>query len=164
LKRIEAPYFKTNFTGLTKYLICQYRFLKRTKKQIMTMALKRTVFSLLLSLWAFMAYAQEPAGVWLTQDKDAQVEIYKTSAGIYEGKIIWVKSTKPEVQQRIGTKILSAFKKKDTKTYESGRIYHPGQGKYYDGIITMKSDKLLHLRGYVGTPMLGQTQTWTRVK
>ncbi len=130
----------------------------------MIITLKRTVGSLFPLASAFMANAQEPAGVWLTQDKDAQVEIYKTNAGIYEGKIIWVKSTKPEVQKRIGTKILSAFKKKDTKTYESGRIYHPGQGKYYDGIITMKSDKLLHLRGYVGTPMLGQTQTWTRVK
>lgn len=130
----------------------------------MTSTLKRTGLSLLLSAFAFMADAQEPAGIWLTQDKDAQVEIYKTGAGNYEGKLIWIKSTKPEVQKRLGTKILSAFKKKDAKTYESGRIYHPGQNKYYDGIITMKSDKLLHLRGYVGTPMLGQTQTWTRVK
>lgn len=130
----------------------------------MTITLKTTLFSFFLSAAAFMANAQEPAGVWLTQDKDAQIEIYKISSGIYEGKIIWVKSTKPEAQKRIGTKILSAFKKKDTKTYESGRIFHPGQNKHYDGIITMKSDKLLHLRGYVGTPMLGQTQTWTRVK
>ena len=130
----------------------------------MIITFKRTVFSLFLSTAAFMANAQEPAGVWLTQDKDAQVEIYKTSTGIYEGKIIWVKSTKPEVQKRIGTKILSAFKQKDAKTYESGRIFHPGQSKYYDGIITMKSDRMLHLRGYIGTPMLGQTQTWTRVK
>ena len=130
----------------------------------MTITFKRTIIGLFLSAAAFTANAQEPAGVWLTQDKDAQVEIYKTSAGIYEGKLIWIKDTKPEVQKRIGTRILSAFKKKDAKTYESGRIYHPGQGKYYDGIITMKSDKLLHLRGYVGTPMLGQTQTWTRVK
>ncbi|RYD98095.1 MAG: DUF2147 domain-containing protein [Sphingobacteriales bacterium] len=128
------------------------------------MIIRRTVFSFCLSASALMAHAQEPAGVWLTQDKDARVEIYKTSAGIYEGKIIWVKSAKPEAQKRIGTKILSSFKKKDSKTYESGRIFHPGQNKHYDGIITMKSDKLLHLRGYVGTPMLGQTQTWTRVK
>lgn len=130
----------------------------------MASTIKRTGFSLLLSASALMANAQEPAGVWLTQDKDAQVEIYKTGAGSYEGKIIWVKSTKPEVQKKLGTKILTAFKKKNAKTYESGRIYHPGQNKYYDGIITMKSDHLLHLRGYVGTPMLGQTQTWTRVK
>lgn len=130
----------------------------------MTSTLKRTGFSLFLSAFAFMVNAQEPAGVWLTQDKDAHVEIYKTGSGQYEGKLVWIKNSKPEVQKRLGTKILSAFKKKDAKTYESGRIYHPGQNKYYDGIITMKSDKLLHLRGYVGTPMLGQTQTWTRVK
>ncbi len=130
----------------------------------MTTLLRSTLFCLFLFATAFIANAQEPSGVWLTQDKDARIEIYKTNTGVYEGKIIWVKSTKPEAQKRIGTKILSAFKKKDAKTYDSGRIYHPGQNKHYDGIITMKSNQLLHLRGYVGTPMLGQTQTWTRVK
>ncbi|OJV55916.1 MAG: hypothetical protein BGO31_17675 [Bacteroidetes bacterium 43-16] len=125
----------------------------------------RGIALLLLSMsFVMSSRAQEPSGVWLTQDKDAQVEIYKTTAGSYEGKIIWVKSTKPEVQKRLGTKILTAFKKKDAKTYESGKIYHPGQNKHYDGIITMKSNNQLNLRGYVGTPMLGQTQNWTRVK
>lgn len=122
------------------------------------------IFIAMLTLSYLRGAAQEPSGVWLTQDKDAKIEIYKTSSGSYEGKIIWVKSNKPEAQKKVGVKILSTFKKKDGKTYESGTIFHPDQNKNYSGIITMKSKDILHLRGYIGAPLLGQTQTWTRVK
>ena len=50
-----------------------------------------------------------------------------------------------------------------TERFEDGRIYNGENGKTYDANISLQPDGKLRLRGFVGTPMFGETQVWTRV-
>ncbi len=42
-----------------------------------------------------------------------------------------------------------------------GRLYDPESGKTYTGVMAREGN-LLKLRGYVGIPLFGRTETWTR--
>jgi uncharacterized protein (DUF2147 family) len=45
----------------------------------------------------------------------------------------------------------------------SGEILDPETGKVYHGTMTLSPDgKSLKLRGYIGIPLIGRTQTWLR--
>lgn len=48
-------------------------------------------------------------------------------------------------------------------TWEAGSIYDPQSGHTYQANITLKDSDHLQLRGYLGIPLLGATQVWTRV-
>ena len=52
----------------------------------------------------------------------------------------------------------------DPKDFEDGHIYNAEYGKVYNANISLQTDDTLRLRGYVGSPMFGETQIWTRVK
>ncbi|HTO16555.1 MAG TPA: DUF2147 domain-containing protein [Edaphocola sp.] len=125
---------------------------------------KLIILSFLLLSNAIALQAQEPVGIWLTEKKEAKVEIYQTSTGDYEGKIIWTKDQTEDSKRTIGQRILSTFKKKSKNTYEHGTINHLQQKKKYSGIITMISPNILKLRGYIGNPLFGISQTWTKVE
>jgi len=44
---------------------------------------------------------------------------------------------------------------------QGGKLYDPKSGKTYTGSMTREGDKL-KLRGYVGIPLFGRTETWSR--
>jgi uncharacterized protein (DUF2147 family) len=49
--------------------------------------------------------------------------------------------------------------------WAGGRVLDPEEGKTYKGRLRMSEDgKTLVLRGYVGIPLLGRSQTWVRVE
>ena len=52
----------------------------------------------------------------------------------------------------------------DGNAFEDGQIYNGENGKTYNANIGLQPDGTLRLRGYVGTPMFGETQIWTRVQ
>jgi len=59
---------------------------------------------------------------------------------------------------------IAPFKKtSDSTTFEEGQIYNGENGKTYNANISLQPDGKLRLRGYVGSPMFGETQLWTRV-
>ncbi len=61
--------------------------------------------------------------------------------------------------------LIWGFKKtNDPSTFEEGQIYNGEDGKTYTANITLQPDGKLRLRGYVGTPLFGKTQLWTRVQ
>lgn len=65
-------------------------------------------------------------------------------------------------QPIIGMTILSGLKK-DGDSWTGGHVTDPGKGKTYNAKVTVKDDgKKLDMRGYMGMPMLGRTQTWIR--
>jgi uncharacterized protein (DUF2147 family) len=65
-------------------------------------------------------------------------------------------------QPIIGLTILSGLKK-DGDEYSGGQILDPANGKVYKSKLTVLEDGgKLNVRGYVGMPMLGRTQTWVR--
>jgi len=43
-----------------------------------------------------------------------------------------------------------------------GWIYDPDVGKQYKAKMTMTGPDTLEIRGYIGVPLLGRTEVWTR--
>ncbi|MBC7413678.1 MAG: DUF2147 domain-containing protein [Herminiimonas sp.] len=65
-------------------------------------------------------------------------------------------------QPIVGMTILSGMKP-DDGAYAGGQILDPGNGKTYRSKMTLvDSGRKLQVRGYIGTPLLGRTQTWVR--
>ncbi len=65
-------------------------------------------------------------------------------------------------QPIIGMTILWGMKQEGTE-YNGGQILDPTNGKTYKSKMAFAdSDKKLKVRGYIGMPMLGRTQTWLR--
>lgn len=60
-----------------------------------------------------------------------------------------------------GLEIGSGFKLSDAGHASGGTLYDPKTGKTYRGTIAAAGAQL-HLRGYVGIPLFGASQTWTR--
>jgi len=49
--------------------------------------------------------------------------------------------------------------------WEDGKILDPDNGTDYRLRLTpIEGGKKLEVRGYIGTPLLGRTQTWIRVE
>lgn len=65
-------------------------------------------------------------------------------------------------QPIIGLTILSGMKQEGTE-YGDGQILDPANGKVYKSTMSLADNgKKLNVRGYIGIPMLGRTQTWLR--
>lgn len=60
-----------------------------------------------------------------------------------------------------GLTIGSGFHPADANRATGGTLYDPKTGKTYRGNITAQDAKL-HLRGYVGIPLFGASEDWTR--
>ncbi|MGH8750830.1 MAG: DUF2147 domain-containing protein [Burkholderiales bacterium] len=67
-------------------------------------------------------------------------------------------------QPLTGMIILWGFKKQD-QGYTTGRVLDPDTGNIYRCNITLSADgKKLKVRGYLGIPLFGSTQTWLRAE
>jgi len=130
--------------------------------------MKRLALCFVLTMMAWLGYAQDIKGKWLTEAGDAQVEIYEQN-GKMNGKIVWLakgpdtkdvhnKDEKLRSRKLMGVNILSGLTKKKDK-WEGGRIYNPKNGKDYKCAIWLEGDQL-KVRGYIG--FLYETQTWKR--
>jgi uncharacterized protein (DUF2147 family) len=60
-----------------------------------------------------------------------------------------------------GLEIGSGFKLRDADHATGGTLYDPKTGKTYHGMITADG-ATLRLRGYIGIPLFGRSQTWRR--
>jgi uncharacterized protein (DUF2147 family) len=122
--------------------------------------------------------ADDIIGIWLTHgDKPAKIQVYKTGDQ-YFGKIIFlqfpIENGKPMVDKRnpdkgkqeqplLGLGLLSGFLF-DKDEWNSGHIYDPESGKTYSCTISLKDQRTLKVRGYVGISLFGRTEVWTRVE
>ena len=143
--------------------------------------MKLSKFLIFLSaLLAQFALGQEPSsiiGVWRTYDDDtnkpaALVEIAQKD-GVYVGVIQKIlDSSAPLTCEKctdgrkgkpvVGMEILSGLKKSGD-SYIDGRILDPDDGEIYRTEIKLKErGNKLDVRGYIGIPLLGRTQTWER--
>jgi uncharacterized protein (DUF2147 family) len=62
----------------------------------------------------------------------------------------------------VGMVIVSGLKK-DGNEYTGGEILDPAKGKVYRSKAKLlDGGKKLEVRGYVGAPMFGRSQTWVR--
>jgi uncharacterized protein (DUF2147 family) len=121
-------------------------------------------------------------GRWLTSEKDARIEIFK-SDGKYCGKIAWAKvavypkgdseagkpkhdrnnpdATKRE-QPLIGLTLLNNFEYAGENSWTRGSLYNPESGKTYKARLSLSKEGALNVRGYLGVSLLGETTVWTR--
>ena len=128
------------------------------------------------------AQAITPAGTWKTIDdntkKDKSLVRIVESGGVYNGtveKIIDPDAPKDAVckdcsderkdKPVLGMTIMRGVKQSadDKSVFEGGDILDPNNGKVYRvRLKVVDNGARLEVRGYIGTPMLGRTQTWVR--
>ena len=143
---------------------------------------KRLIAGLLLAATGAVMAQATPAGLWKTIDDDTKAEkslVRITEAGgIYTGKVEKILTDKTDAkctectdarkdQPVQGMVILRDIKlDPDDKTqWIGGDILDPNNGKVYKvRIKSADGGKKLEVRGYIGAPLLGRTQTWTRVE
>jgi len=150
----------------------------------MTLALRHAALGLALALACGLAAAQAtPAGLWKTVDdstkKEKSLVRIVESGGVYTGrveKVIDPDSPKDAVckdctddrkdKPVVGMTIIRNMKASgDKDVFEGGDILDPNNGKVYSAKLTLvDGGKKLDVRGYIGTPLLGRTQTWQRVE
>ncbi len=138
-----------------------------------------------LGLASALALAQStPAGVWKTIDdatkKEKSLVRITDNAGVYSGKI--EKLLDPTAKQDavcdkctderkdkpiLGMTIITGVKQSASAAdiFDGGHILDPNDGKVYKVRLSpADGGKKLDVRGYIGMPMLGRTQTWLRVE
>ena len=132
--------------------------------------MKKLFLLMALAITSLTTTAQSVIGRWLTEEGDAQVEIYEKD-GKVNGKVVWLQqgpdtkdSKNPDAKLRgrklMGVDLLSGLTKKGDK-YEGGKVYDPKSGKSYKCAIWLDGNDL-KVRGYLGP--FRETQTWKRKK
>ncbi|MBN8507598.1 MAG: DUF2147 domain-containing protein [Burkholderiales bacterium] len=124
-----------------------------------------------------------PAGLWKTIDDDGKTEkslVRITDAGgVYSAKVEKIsdptkadskcdqctdeRKDKPVVGMTIMRNVKAAAD--DKNLWDGGDILDPNNGKVYKVRLKLADGgKKLDVRGYIGAPLLGRTQTWIRVE
>jgi uncharacterized protein (DUF2147 family) len=132
---------------------------------------------------SLLAEASGPtaAGLWEKDGEsgrpDAWFRIIQCN-GRYEGKIVKIfpkpgqdpsqwRCTKCEGEQRDAPVVGITFIKdmeRDGLTYEDGTILDPRDGSQYSAVMQLSPDgQRLTVRGYLGIPLLGQSEVWHRI-
>lgn len=121
-----------------------------------------------------------PVGLWKNIDDKtgkpkAEIRISEAN-GVLQGRIEKLFRAPDQEQNPICDKCEGADKgkpmvglaiingmKKDGDEYNGGTILDPENGKVYKSKMKLANDgKKLDVRGYIGVPMLGRSQTWVR--
>jgi uncharacterized protein (DUF2147 family) len=144
---------------------------------------KNILFLAAFLFLAFQAAAQadKVLGFWLTEEKDAQIQIVKSADGKYNGTIVWLdepfeddgsikvddENPDPKLQKRtiMGLPLLKNFvyDSKD-KEWQDGTIYDPDSGNTYDCYMWFDEDQnVLKIKGYIlGMRFIGRKSEWYR--
>ncbi len=122
-------------------------------------------------------------GFWMAYDdgdgRPGGVFYFYENDGSYEGRLV-KQITYPEDppenplcahcpgekkdKPMLGLVIVWGMKRHGAAKYEDGKILDPRDGSVWSAQIEVTPDnQKLNLRGYVATPLLGQTRVWTRL-
>ncbi len=146
--------------------------------------MKKSAVAFVLATASVLAMAQNtPAGLWRTIDDDGKTEkstVRITVAnGVATGKVEHItdpsKATEKCVkcdddrkdQPIVGMVIINGAKQdaEETDKWTGGMILDPAKGSTYKLILKLTDGgKKLDVRGYIGSPMFGRTQTWIRAE
>ena len=146
------------------------------------------VIFLFSSLFIFGQKNSDVVGEWYNADKDAVITIFEdkelvlnkneNSVFTLSGKITWMLHPNDEngnpktdplnpdkslrSRPRLGMIIMYDLAHIEGNVWDNGKLYDPKKGKTYTGMITLKDENTLYLRGYVGFSFIGRSSTWTR--
>ncbi len=135
---------------------------------------------LLATLAAGAAQAQgnaSPVGLWKNIDDEtkqakALIRISERD-GVFSGRIEKILTDKPDAvcekctderkdKPVQGMTIITGMKR-EGEHWSGGHILDPNNGKVYRSHMKLtEGGRRLEVRGYIGTPLLGRTQTWHR--
>jgi uncharacterized protein (DUF2147 family) len=137
-----------------------------------------TMVASCLILGCAPAAAADPTGVWMVEDKSAQIEI-ASCGGILWGVVIWertpgrdTENPDPSLRGRLtlGIPILLGMRPvvqqrpEGPQTVWHGQIYNAMNGRTYEASIKLVNSDVLHLEGCVLGGLFCGGQNWTRVK
>src|SRR5262249_7309993 len=134
-----------------------------------------------LALNAHAAAAPSAVGLWEKRDDSGKPEGWFRIVqcnGRYQGKIVKIfpkpgqdpstwRCTKCEDERRnapvVGITFIKGMERRGLR-YENGSILDPRDGSVYNAMMELSPDgQQLAIRGYLGIPFLGQTETWRRL-
>ena len=145
--------------------------------------LMQMTLATVLVLAGTAAWAQSsPAGLWRTIDDDGKTEKSHVriaeSGGTLSGRIEKIADPSKQSarcaecegarkdQPVLGMTIIEGVRRASgADHWDGGTILDPNNGKVYKVRMTLKDGgRALEVRGYVGMPLLGRSQTWQRVE
>lgn len=118
-------------------------------------------------------------GVWKPSNGRSMVKIEKIGSKYY-GRIVWLIEpndedgnprtdlNNPDESLRStplkGYRILKDFVfDEEEGLWSDGTIYDPNNGSTYNCKIELTDENTIEIRGYIGTPVFGRTDVWTRM-
>ncbi len=141
------------------------------------------IYSIVIAfLWVNTVYSQAPSavGLWKTIDDEdgeekSHIEIYEVDGKLHAKVVKLLKESNDMLcdnckgnkkgKPLVGMEIMWNMKpEKKPSKWKGGKIMDPKKGKEYKCKLTLTSDDVLEVRGYVGFSLIGRTQTWYRVK
>ena len=141
------------------------------------MRLKTLCLAALASTASALPASADVFGYWLTESKNAIVEITPCGASAC-GNIAWladpltpqgqpkVDANNPDAAMKArpicGLAMIGDFTKDSAGEWTEGFIYDPEGGDRYTSKMRLTAEGNLYVRGYIGIPLLGQSQIWTR--
>lgn len=115
------------------------------------------------------------AGVWETEDRTAQIEIYEQGQAWY-GRIVTIDEAKLKftgcasetprsAAALVGRIILTGLRSRgDGRSWNGGTMTDPTNNKTYHCSAELADDRTLQVRVYRIFPWLGDTRTWKKVQ
>ncbi|MDE1883676.1 MAG: DUF2147 domain-containing protein [Rhodospirillales bacterium] len=117
------------------------------------------------------------AGWWMDQSGKAGIVIAPCGKDLC-GRIEWLKvpmdkAGRPKTdihnsnaalkpRPLCGLQILGNFIPDGQGGWKGGWIYDPQNGETYKSVMHVVADGTLHVRGYIGIPLLGRSEVWRR--
>jgi uncharacterized protein (DUF2147 family) len=116
----------------------------------------------LVALAARAAGPDDAKGLWMTAEKDAVLEFQPCpdKASALCGRIVWDKDAGTPADT-CGVQI-AQLERYENEAWRDGWVYDPRDHKKYKGALRVKSG-VLHIRAFIGTEILGQTEELQRV-
>jgi uncharacterized protein (DUF2147 family) len=110
-------------------------------------------------------------GTWWSEGREGLMKFEKTVSGRFQVRVIGgkdvdkkdVNNPDPKLRERKLKEVVLMWNLRfEDGEYVDGYCYNPRDGKTYRVKFKLLSATRLHLRGYLGVPLLGQSQEWTR--
>ena len=133
--------------------------------------------SAILPCWPTLAVeaAGDVSGLWLTEEKDAVVELKPCSARLcahlyalhdpgVAANATDQHNERPELRNRpiCNLQIMGELQRQPDNSWGNGWVYDPKVGKRYSVELRLKDSNTLQVHGYLGLKLAGKTATWTR--
>ena len=132
-----------------------------------------------ISVFALAQTNADLVGEWYNAKDDIEITIFEDRQTV-SGEITWMKSPNDKngnpktdllnpdeslrTTERVGMIIMSNFSHIAGNIWDNGTLYISEKGKTYSGMMRLKDENTLNIRGYIGFSFFERySATWTRI-